>query len=137
MRLGLSLTIMKSNRTRLICGSPAIAAVLAVTAVGADSSANANDTEPFSEEALGQPVAAMDIPSEIDQSVTMNFCVKAASGRGWNIVSKKDNILTINLTQRGWEANVFFVIKEDVVVMYSDSYAVNKRPWSGKRRRIL
>lgn len=88
-----------------------------------------------SEDSLGQPYATIPIPSEIDTSFAKNSCINAALAREWDIVSKKGNIIEINLAHRSWNATVFFVVNDDEIVMYSDSYVVNKKTGERKRKK--
>ena len=73
------------------------------------------------------------IPAGIGHKTALNTCGDAAIGREWHIVSKEDNLIKTNLRQRSWNATVYFLIKDGVIEMYSDSYVVNKK--TGEREK--
>jgi hypothetical protein len=126
---------MKRNRSVLVPAGLVMSVIFATATLGEESTENPKVEAPIKEESLGQPFASVSIPRVIDGAGAMNACVKAALGRKWNIVTKQDSILEINLKQKGWDATAYFVVKDDVVVLYSDSYVVNKKTGERKKKK--
>lgn len=126
---------MKHNRSVYIPAGLVLAVIFATTTLGEESTANPKVAAPIKEESLGQPYASVKIPPGLDQAAAMKACVNSALGRKWGIVTKQDDILEINLKQKGWDATAYFVVKDDVVVLYSDSYVVDKKTGEKKKKK--
>jgi hypothetical protein len=126
---------MKTYPSISVLSGLCLAAFFSTPVWGEDAASDLNGPGLISEESLGEPFASMSIPPEIDRAGAMNACVKAALGRKWDIVTKQDGVLKINLKQRGWDATVYFVVKDSVVELYSDSYVVNKKTGERKKKK--
>lgn len=74
------------------------------------------------------------VPGELDKETVQRVILKAAIARRWNIVRKSDEIVAINLVNRGYDANLYFVYDEKKIDIYSDSFVVNKRGERKKRK---
>jgi len=93
------------------------------------------ETTTPSDAVLDNLVATVPVPEGIDRKAAMNACVIAALGREWKVVSKEENIIKINLIHRSWNATVYFVVKDDIIEMYSDSYTINKKTGERKKKK--
>lgn len=119
---------MKSYCSNSLMRGLALTLFFGFPVFGQEASAS---TEPV----LDNLVGTMPIPAEIDHRTAMNTCVDAAIGREWSIVSKGENQIKINLRHRSWDATVYFVVKDDVIEAYSDSYEVNKKTGERKKKK--
>ena len=126
---------MKRNRSVYIPAGLVMAVIFATATSGEESTEKPKAAAPIKEESLGQPFASVKIPPKIDQAGAMKACVKTALGRKWDIVTKQDDVLEINLKRKGWDATAYFVVRDDVVVLYSDSYVVNKKTGERKKKK--
>lgn len=126
---------MKGNRSTSIPAVLVMAVIFATTALGEESAETPDAAAPITEESLGQPFATVKIPPPLDQAEVMKACVKTALGRKWGIMTKQDDVLEVNLKQKGWDATAYFVIRDDVVVLYSDSYVVDKKTGEKKKKK--
>ena len=125
---------MKPHQRLCLLGSLFLIAVfpaqsLADTTVGAESASRMP-----TEASLGVPFGSVDIPDVLDEAAAMNACVKAATGRKWRIMGREGNILWTNLKLRGWDATVYYVVKDGSVRLYSDSYTVDKKTGEHKKK---
>jgi hypothetical protein len=119
---------MKTYRSNSLIGGLALILVLATNVSGQEA---AESTEAV----LDNLVGTVPIPAGINHKTAMNTCVNAAIRREWDIVGKEEDLIKINLTHRSWNATVYFVVKDDVIEMYSDTYLVNKKTGERKKKK--
>ena len=74
------------------------------------------------------------IPDGLTTEGVQSSIINAAIGRRWNIVSKKENQIVINLTHRGYDSTLTFKVEEAQIKIVSDSWTTNKKGEKKKRK---
>jgi len=77
------------------------------------------------------------IPDGLSSQGVQSSIINAAIGRRWNIVSKKDNQIVINLTHRGYDSTLTFKIEKAQIKVSSDSWTTNKKGEKKKRKEPI
>lgn len=103
-----------------------IATFLAIALFAVTASVNAKD------DPKGHHFATIAVHAEkATEEVVQSAIVKAALGRGWQIISNEDGVVKVHLMRRGYDANLTFVYTKKEIKIYSDSYTVKK---TGERK---
>lgn len=74
------------------------------------------------------------IPHGLSQAGVHDAVVKAAIGRRWNIIEKEDNNTVIHLQHRGYDSTLTFTVRNSELLIFSDSWTVNKKGEKKKRK---
>lgn len=85
-------------------------------------------------EANKETYATIAVPEGLFIEGAQRAVIKAAIGRHWKIVLKKDDQVILNLVHRGYDSTLTFNLEKKQIKLFSDSWTTNKKGEKKKKK---